>query len=58
MARQKWEYAVFYLEFDPPKTPDLLEAIGKEGWEAVSMTLRTPSTGDFMVVLCKRPLEG
>ena len=42
---QQWEHGVFYPDLEPNKTPDLLEGIGREGWEAVGMSLTADKVG-------------
>lgn len=60
---QQWEYLVVPLQeakglkkADEPWSPDQLDELGRQGWEAVGLSLKY---GDFMawpVVLLKRPL--
>jgi hypothetical protein len=55
MTQQKWEYAVFDIPYQPKVNPDILEAAGKEGWEAIGISIR--KKGGFLVILCKRPIS-
>ena len=60
---EQWEYLVVPLQevkglkkADDPWTPDKLNDLGRQGWEAVGLSLKY---GDFIawpVVLLKRPL--
>jgi hypothetical protein len=60
---EKWQYLVVPLQeakglkkADDPWAPDKLDDLGRQGWEAVGLSLKY---GDFMawpVVLLKRPL--
>lgn len=62
-AAEKWEYLVAPLQevkslkkADDPWSPDQLNELGGQGWEAVGLSLKY---GDFIawpVVLFKRPL--
>jgi hypothetical protein len=61
---ETWEYLVVPLQevkglkkADEPWVPDQLNELGKDGWEAVGLSLKY---GDFIawpVVLLKRPLD-
>ena len=61
---EKWEYLVVPLQevkglkkADDPWAPDKLNDLGRQGWEAVGLSLKY---GDFIawpVVLLKRPLD-
>ena len=60
----RWEYLVVPLpeakalrKADDPWTPEQLNELGRQGWEAVGLSLKY---GDFIawpVVLLKRPLD-
>jgi hypothetical protein len=60
---ERWEYLVVPFhevkglkKADDPWTPDQLNELGRQGWEAVGLSLKY---GDFIawpVVLLKRPL--
>jgi hypothetical protein len=59
----KWEYMVIPLEEAgglkkraPGLTPDHLNELGSEGWEAVGITLKRGDLVAWPVVLLKRPL--
>ena len=55
MAGQ-WEYRILELELDTPYAPEALNNAGREGWEAISASVRSKdSPGDRLVVLLKRP---
>ena len=61
---ERWEYLVVPLQevkglrkADDPWAPDKLNDLGRQGWEAVGLSLKY---GDFIawpVVLLKRPLD-
>jgi len=63
-SAEKWEYLVVPLQeakglkkTDDPWAPDQLNELGKQGWEAIGLSLKY---GDFIawpVVLLKRPLH-
>ena len=64
MARQRWEYMVvpFKDAGDLKKSsdglsPDRLNALGAEGWEAVGLTLKRGDLVAWPVVLLKRAIE-
>jgi hypothetical protein len=60
---EKWEYLIAPLhevkdlkKGDDPRAPDQLNELGRQGWEAIGISLKY---GDFIawpVVLLKRPL--
>ena len=59
---QKWEYLLVPLEEagkvkkkSPGLTPDRLNELGSEGWEAVGVTLKRGDLVAWPVVLLKRP---
>jgi hypothetical protein len=59
---QKWEYMVIPLEAagkvkkkDSGLSPDCLNELGAEGWEAVGLTLKGGDLVAWPVVLLKRP---
>lgn len=63
MAMQKWEYKVVPLETagklkkkSPDLSPERLNELGAEGWEAVGITLKRGDLVAWPVVLLKRPL--
>jgi hypothetical protein len=58
----KWEYIVVPLKeaakikkSDAGITPDRLNALGADGWEAVGVTLKQGDLVAWPVVLLKRP---
>ncbi len=60
---QKWEYKVLSLaqagtlkKKAEPMSPDRLNELGSEGWEAVGVTLKRGDLVAWPVVLLKRPL--
>ena len=63
-SAEKWEYLVVPLQeakglkkADDPWAPDRLNELGRQGWEAIGLSLKY---GDFIawpVVLLKRPLS-
>lgn len=61
---QRWEYRVAPLE-EAGKvkkkasdlSPEHLNALGKEGWEAVGLSLKRGDLVAWPVVLLKRPVE-
>jgi hypothetical protein len=60
---QKWEYLVVPLRAPGLRkkseglTPDRLNELGLEGWEAVGVTLNKGDLVAWPVVLLKRPVE-
>jgi hypothetical protein len=63
MATEKWEYRVVPLEAakklrksSDGLTPESLNALGREGWEAVGLTLKQGDLVAWPVVLLKRRL--
>jgi hypothetical protein len=61
---QKWEYMVIPLEAagkvkkgDAGLSPDRLNELGAEGWEAVGLTLKRGDLVAWPVVLLKRPMS-
>ena len=64
MTQQKWEYLLVPARDagDLKKTsdgisPDRLNALGAEGWEAVGLTLKRGDLVAWPVVLLKRPVS-
>jgi hypothetical protein len=63
-SMQKWEYRVISLA-DAGKlkkksadlSPDRLNELGSEGWEAVGLSLKKGDLVAWPVVLLKRPVE-
>ena len=60
----RWEYLLVPLEDaagikkkSAGHTPDQLNALGAEGWEAVGLTLKRGDLVAWPVVLLKRPVE-
>lgn len=60
---QKWEYVVVPLEEaghvkkdSPGASPDRLNELGAQGWEAVGITLKRGDLVAWPVVLLKRSL--
>lgn len=60
---QKWEYMVVPMEAagklkkkSPAISPETLNELGAEGWEAVGITLKRGDLVAWPVVLLKRPL--
>lgn len=60
---QKWEYKVVPLEAagklkkkSPDLSPERLNELGAEGWEAVGVTLKRGDLVAWPVVLLKRPV--
>lgn len=60
---QKWEYMVVPMEAagklkkkSPAISPEPLNELGAEGWEAVGITLKRGDLVAWPVVLLKRPL--
>ena len=59
---QKWEYLVVPLreagglKRSGDLTPDRLNELGSEGWEAVGLTLKKGDLVAWPVVLLKRPV--
>ena len=63
-AVDKWEYRVVPLESaanlkkrSDDLTPDRLNELGAQGWEAVGLTLKRGDLVAWPVVLLKRPIE-
>ena len=63
-AMQKWEYMVIPLEAAGKLkrkatglSPDRLNDLGAEGWEAVGLTLKRGDLVAWPVVLLKRPVS-
>jgi hypothetical protein len=61
---QRWEYLLAPLEDatglkkkSDGLSPDQLNALGAEGWEAVGLTLKRGDLVAWPVVLLKRPVE-
>jgi hypothetical protein len=61
---QKWEYMVLPLneagklkKKSEPLSPDRLNELGSEGWEAVGMSLKQGDLVAWPVVLLKRPKD-
>lgn len=61
---QKWEYMVIPLneagklkKRSEPLSPDRLNALGAEGWEAVGLSLKQGDLIAWPVVLLKRPKD-
>ena len=61
---QRWEYLVVPLEAagglkkkSDGLSPDRLNELGAEGWEAVGMTLKRGDLVAWPVVLLKRPIQ-
>ena len=61
---QKWEYMVIPLneagklkKKSEPLSPDRLNELGSEGWEAVGLSLKYGDLMAWPVVLLKRPLR-
>ena len=61
---QKWEYMVVPLKDagDVKKgsdglSPDLLNELGSQGWEAVGLTLKRGDLVAWPIVLLKRPVD-
>jgi len=59
----KWEYLVLPLEAagglkkkSTALTPDRLNEVGSQGWEAVGLTLKKGDLVAWPVVLLKRPI--
>jgi hypothetical protein len=62
-ALQQWEYLVVSLEdagglkkHSAGLTPDRLNELGSQGWEAVGLTLKKGDLVAWPVVLLKRPI--
>ena len=59
---QKWQYMVVPLETGGVKkrsegiSPERLNKLGAEGWEAVGLTLKKGDLVAWPVVLLKRPM--
>lgn len=60
----RWEYLLVPLEDAASMkkksaglTPDKLNALGADGWEAVGLTLKRGDLVAWPVVLLKRPVE-
>jgi hypothetical protein len=60
---QKWEYMIIPLDAagklkknDAGLSPDRLNELGAEGWEAVGLTLKRGDLVAWPVVLLKRPI--
>ena len=54
----RWEYMVADMHYEPQRTPSVLEAAGREGWEAVGMSVRETIVGPpHLVVLFKRQVQ-
>jgi len=60
---QQWEYLLVPLQEarglrkqSAGSTPDLLNELGSQGWEAVGVTLKSGDLVAWPVVLLKRPL--
>jgi len=63
-ATETWEYLVVPLpeakglkKSDEPWTPERLDALGADGWEAVGLSLKYGDLMAWPVVLLKRPLS-
>jgi hypothetical protein len=61
---QRWEYLVVPLEAagglkkkSDGLSPDRLNELGADGWEAVGMTLKRGDLVAWPVVLLKRPIQ-
>ena len=61
---QKWEYMVIPLneagrlkKKSEPLSPDRLNELGSEGWEAVGLSLKQGDLVAWPVVLLKRPKD-
>jgi hypothetical protein len=60
---QRWEYTVVPLQEagrlkkSGDLTPDRLNRLGSEGWEAVGLTLKKGDLVAWPVVLLKRPID-
>jgi hypothetical protein len=61
---QKWEYMVIPLneagrlkKKSEPLSPDRLNELGSEGWEAVGLSLKQGDLIAWPVVLLKRPRD-
>ena len=61
---QRWEYLVVPLEAagglkkkSEGLSPDRLNELGAEGWEAIGLTLKRGDLVAWPVVLLKRPVE-
>jgi len=61
---QKWEYMVIPLneagrlkKKSEPLSPDRLNELGSEGWEAVGLSLKQGDLIAWPVVLLKRPKD-
>jgi len=61
---QKWEYMVIPLneagrlkKKSEPLSPDRLNELGSEGWEAVGLSLKQVDLIAWPVVLLKRPKD-
>jgi hypothetical protein len=61
---QQWEYLLVPLreagrlkKDDGALSPEQLNELGSEGWEAVGLTLKTGDLIAWPVVLLKRPLD-
>jgi hypothetical protein len=60
---QRWEYLVVPLQEagglkkSGDMTPDRLNELGSEGWEAVGLTLKKGDLVAWPVVLLKRPVD-
>lgn len=61
---QRWEYLVVPLEEagkvkkrSADLSPDRLNELGAQGWEAVGLTLKRGDLVAWPVVLLKRPIE-
>jgi hypothetical protein len=62
-AAERWEYLVVPLQeakglkkADDPWTPDRLNELGADGWEAVGLSLKYGDLVAWPIVLLKRPL--
>jgi hypothetical protein len=60
---EKWQYLVVPLQeakglkkADDPWAPDKLDDLGRQGWEAVGLSLKYGDLMAWPVVLLKRPL--
>jgi hypothetical protein len=61
---ERWEYLVVPLQeakglrkADDPWAPDQLNELGRQGWEAVGLSLKYGDLIAWPVVLLKRPLD-
>lgn len=61
---QRWEYLLVPLEQaaglkkkSAGLSPDQLNALGADGWEAIGLTLKRGDLVAWPVVLLKRPIE-